>query len=73
MQVDEQRIALIVEEVLRQLKGDLLPRLAASRARDGTFTSVDAAVKAAAARKRADGYAAQCPEENLSMPSGKRE
>lgn len=51
MQVDEQRIALIVEEVLRQLKDEPVAT-DVEQGQDGIFTCVDAAVKAAAAAQK---------------------
>ena len=51
MQVDEQRIALIVEEVLRQLKDEPVATNV-EQGQDGIFTCVDAAVKAAAAAQK---------------------
>jgi len=51
MQVDEQRIALIVEEVLRQLKAESVSK-DGEQGQDGIFSSVDAAVKAAAAAQK---------------------
>ena len=51
MQVDEQRIAIIVEEVLRQLKDEPVAT-DVEQGQDGIFTCVDAAVKAAAAAQK---------------------
>ncbi|NMB13494.1 MAG: aldehyde dehydrogenase [Firmicutes bacterium] len=63
MQVDEQRIATIVEEVLRQLKGDA-GKGAAESGQDGIFTSVDAAAQA--------GWTAQKELATMSLEARQR-